>query len=51
MSKSSAKEQLTTLLEWMTTLKSQRNKPVKAKANGDKPQRPITDYNVRIKNM
>jgi hypothetical protein len=46
MSKSSAKEQLTTLLEWMTTLKSKRSKPVKS--NNIQPK--FTDYNIKIKN-
>jgi hypothetical protein len=48
MSKSSPKQRLTQLVEWMSTLKPQRSRPIK---NEDTKQPPTRSYNVRIKNM
>jgi hypothetical protein len=48
MSRSSVKQRVTQLMEWMPTLKSKRNKPVKSNVSG----KPRTQYdNVKIKNM
>lgn len=46
MSKNSAKQRVTQLMEWLPTLKSKRNKPVK-RAN---TQPRFVDYDVKIKN-
>jgi hypothetical protein len=48
MSKSSVKQRVTQLMEWMPTLKSKRSKPVKSNVNSK--TRPQYD-NVKIKNM
>ncbi len=55
MSKNSSKQKYTQLMEWMSTLKSKRKKPVKR--NGMQPKGSMSntskmiDYNVRIKNI
>ena len=53
MSKNSAKQRMTQLMEWLPTLSSKRNKPVKARdmrqRDGAKP-RGISSDDVRIKN-
>ena len=48
MSKTSAKQRITQLMEWIPTMKFGRKKPVKS---DNTTQRPTTDYNVKIKNM
>ena len=48
MSKTSAKQRVTQLMEWKKTLKSQRSKP---KVDDSKPQQVNLGYNVKIKNM
>ena len=46
MSKNSTKQRVTQLMEWLPTLKSKRNKPVK---RGNTQPR-FVDYDVKIKN-
>ena len=46
MSKNSAKQRVTQLMEWLPTLKSKRSKPVK---RGNTQPR-FVDYDVKIKN-
>jgi len=46
MSKNSTKQRVTQLMEWLPTLKSKRDKPVK---RGNK-QPKFTNYDVKIKN-
>ena len=46
MSKNSTKQRVTQLMEWLPTLKSKRNKPVKR----DNKQPKFTNYDVKIKN-
>ena len=48
MGKTSAKQRVTQLREWMTTLKTQRSRP---KVDDSTPQRANLGYNVKIKNM
>ena len=48
MSKTSAKQRVTQLMEWKKTLKSQRSK---LKVDDITPQRVNLGYNVKIKNM
>jgi|TARA_R110002126_G_scaffold108281_1_gene244471 hypothetical protein len=48
MSKTSAKQRVTQLMEWKKSLKPQRNKP---KVDDSTPQRVNLGYNVKIKNM
>ena len=48
MSKTSAKQRVTQLMEWKQTLKTQRSKP---KVDDSTPQRTNLGYNVKIKNM
>ena len=48
MSKTSAKQRVTQLMEWKKSLKQQRNKP---KVDDSTPQRVNLGYNVKIKNM
>ena len=48
MSKTSAKQRVTQLMEWKKSLKSQRSKP---KVDDSTPQRVNLGYNVKIKNM
>ena len=56
MSKNSARQRVTQLMEWMTTLKSQRRKPTKSNGNrqrvngGFSPTSNISSRDVRIKN-
>lgn len=56
MSKTSAKQRVTQLMEWMTTLKSKRSRPVKASDTrqsgnvGYKSTPSISANDVRIKN-
>jgi len=46
MSKNSSIQNYTQLMEWLSTLKTKRSKPVKR--NGMQPK--MVDYNVKIKN-
>jgi hypothetical protein len=46
MSKNSARQRVTQLMEWLPTLKSKRSKPVK---RGNTQPR-FVDYDVKIKN-
>jgi len=46
MSKNSAKQRVTQLMEWLPTLKSKRNKPVKR----GNTQPKFANYDVKIKN-
>jgi hypothetical protein len=48
MSKSSAKQRMTQLMEWLPTLKSYRSRTVKT---GITKPTPISSYDVRIKNL
>lgn len=56
MGRNSAKQRVTQLMEWMTTLKSKRSKPVKASDTrqsgnaGYKSKTNISSNDVRIKN-
>ena len=56
MSKTSAKQRVTQLMEWMTTLKSKRSRPVKSSDTrqsgnaGYKSKTNISSNDVRIKN-
>ena len=56
MGRNSAKQRVTQLMEWMTTLKSKRSRPVKAKDTrqrtdeGFKSTPSISSGDVRIKN-
>lgn len=56
MSKNSTKQRVTQLMEWMTTLKSQRKKPAKSNNTrqrvdvGYGPTLGISSRDVRIKN-
>ncbi len=46
MSKNSSVQNYTQLMEWLSTLKTKRSKPVKS--NSRQPK--MVDYNVKIKN-
>ena len=53
MSKNSAKQRVTQLMEWMTTLKSKRRKPSKSnnpRQQGNEGIGGISSHDVRIKN-
>ena len=49
MSKNSAKQRVTQLMEWLPTLKSKRKKP--SRANNITQSKRGGDYNIRIKNI
>jgi hypothetical protein len=52
MGKTSAKQRMTQLMEWIPTMKFGRKKPAKSNVDDSgTTQRPRMDYNVKIKNM